>query len=145
MIWSAANVSGTSWLRWPSAMRRPVFVTSAACWSTLCLHRERAKSDYVPAEAAFLARLTPYLAEGLRKVLLLDQAPLTTTQDGPGVLILAEDLSVVAMTSAKRLGRLFGWSQSPIATLHSSPTMWSLLKATLRCAGPHVPDDSTTF
>src|SRR5262249_39936427 len=50
--------------------------------------------------AAFLTRLTPHIAEGLRKALLIDHAPLVTTPDGPGVLILAEDLSVVAMTTA---------------------------------------------
>ncbi len=79
---------------------RAVFVTNAACWGTLCLHREQAKTDYAPAEAAFLAQLTPHIAEGLRKALLLEKVPLTKTPDGPGVLILAEDLSVVAMTSA---------------------------------------------
>jgi DNA-binding CsgD family transcriptional regulator len=77
---------------------RAVFVTNAACWGTLCLHRERAISTYTPAEAAFLARLAPHIAEGLRKALLLGGVPEVKTLDGPGVLILAEDLSVVAMT-----------------------------------------------
>lgn len=79
---------------------RAIFVTNAACWGTLCLHRERAISNYTPAEAAFLTRLTPHIAEGLRKALLLDKAPLVKTPDGPGVLVLAEDLSVMAMTAA---------------------------------------------
>ncbi len=79
---------------------RAIFVTDEACWGTLCLHRERAESEYTPAEADFLARLTPHIADGLRKALLLDNAPVTKTPDGPGVLVLAEDLSVVAMTSA---------------------------------------------
>lgn len=78
---------------------RAVFVTNAACWGTLCLHRERAVSSYTPAEAAFLAQLAPHIAEGLRKVLLLTAAQGATTPDGPGVLILAKDLSVVAMTA----------------------------------------------
>src|SRR5215467_13944046 len=50
---------------------RATFVTNAACWGTLCLHRERATPAYTPAEAALLARLTPHIAEGLRKALLL--------------------------------------------------------------------------
>lgn len=79
---------------------RAIFVTNAVCWGTLCLHRERATSGYLPAEAAFLTRLTPHIAEGLRKALLLDKAPLAKTPDGPGVLVLARDLSVVAMTGA---------------------------------------------
>jgi DNA-binding CsgD family transcriptional regulator len=77
---------------------RAVFVTNAACWGTLCLHRERAVSEYTSAEAAFLAQLAPHIAEGLRKAQLLNCAPLVKTPDGPGVLVLSEDLSVVAMT-----------------------------------------------
>lgn len=76
---------------------RAIFVANAACWGTLCLDRER---EFNPAEAAYLAQLTPHIADGLRKALLLDGAALTATPDGPGVLVLAPDLSVVAMTSA---------------------------------------------
>jgi DNA-binding NarL/FixJ family response regulator len=77
---------------------RAIFTTNAACWGTLCLHREHATTNYTAAEAAFLTRLIPHIAEGLRKAILLDKAPLTKTPDGPGVLVLANDLSVVAMT-----------------------------------------------
>jgi DNA-binding CsgD family transcriptional regulator len=76
---------------------RAIFVTDAACWGTLCLHRGQ---SYTPAESAFLAQLTPHIADGLRKALLLSNASLTKSPDGPGVLILAEDLSVVAVTAA---------------------------------------------
>jgi len=79
---------------------RAIFVTNGACWGTLCLHRERAISEYTPAEAAFLAQLAPHIADGLRKALLLNCAPLVKTPEGPGVLVLAEDCSVVAMTPA---------------------------------------------
>jgi DNA-binding CsgD family transcriptional regulator len=76
---------------------RAIFVTDGACWGTLCLHREQA---YTPAEAAYLAQITPHIADGLRKALLLDNASLGKAPDGPGVMILSEDLSVVAMTAA---------------------------------------------
>ena len=79
---------------------RATFATNAACWGTLCLHRERATADYTPAEATFLARLTPHIAEGLRKALLLEHVPRATTPNGPGVLILSDDLSVVTMNPA---------------------------------------------
>jgi DNA-binding CsgD family transcriptional regulator len=82
---------------------RAVFVTNAACWGTLCLHRERAVNSYTPAEAAFLAQLTPHIAEGLRKALLVQHAPTATTPEGPGVLVLAEDLSVVTMNPVAAL------------------------------------------
>jgi DNA-binding CsgD family transcriptional regulator len=79
---------------------RAVFVANATCWGTLCLDRERAGSEFTPAEAAYLAQLAPHIADGLRKALLVDGAAATTTPDGPGVLVLANDLSIVAMTSA---------------------------------------------
>lgn len=79
---------------------RAIFVANAVCWGTLCLDRERARSVFTPDEAAFLAQLVPHIAEGLRKALLLDSTSTTSTPDGPGVLILAHDLSVVAMTAA---------------------------------------------
>jgi DNA-binding CsgD family transcriptional regulator len=76
---------------------RAVFVADTSCWGTLCLHRG---SRYRPVEAEYLAQLTPHIAEGLRKGLLLGNVPLARMPDGPGVLILAEDLSVAAMTAA---------------------------------------------
>ena len=87
----------------PMAMEdelRAIFVTDSACWGTLCLHREKAESTYTSDEAAYLAQLTPHIADGLRKALLFGSAPSTKTPEGPGVLILSEDLSIVAITSA---------------------------------------------
>ena len=79
---------------------RSVFVTEGACWGTLCLHRGQAESGYTAGEAAFLTQLVPHIAEGLRKALLIDDASLASTPDGPSALILAEDLSPLAMTPA---------------------------------------------
>jgi DNA-binding CsgD family transcriptional regulator len=79
---------------------RATFVTNAACWGTLCLHRERNTPSYTPAEAAFLARLTPHIAEGLRKALLLEHTTDATIPDGPGVMILSDDLAVISMNPA---------------------------------------------
>jgi DNA-binding NarL/FixJ family response regulator len=77
---------------------RAIFVTDdAACWGTICLHREQ---TYTPAEAAYLAQLAPHIADGLRKALLLENTPMGKEPDGPGVLILTEDLSIVAATAA---------------------------------------------
>jgi DNA-binding CsgD family transcriptional regulator len=79
---------------------RAIFVTDTACWGTLCLHRGQTQSGYTPAEATYLAQLAPHFSEGLRKALLLGNDPSGNTPDGPGVLILAEDLSTVATTAA---------------------------------------------
>ncbi|MBZ0285751.1 MAG: helix-turn-helix transcriptional regulator [Anaerolineae bacterium] len=79
---------------------RAIFVTDAACWGTLCLHREQAESGYTAAEAAYLAQLTPHIAEGLRKALLPGDSAMKKVPNEPGVLILTDDLSIVAATPA---------------------------------------------
>lgn len=79
---------------------RAVLMTGETCWGFMCLHREHASSPFTLAEAAYLARLTPHFAEGLRKALLLGSPTEPTVPDEPGVLLLAEDLSVVATTPA---------------------------------------------
>jgi DNA-binding CsgD family transcriptional regulator len=78
---------------------RAALVAGSKCWGFMCLHRERSSPDFTPVEAAFLARLVPHLAEGLRKALLLG-GPRTARPrpEGPGLVLLADDLSLVAIT-----------------------------------------------
>src|SRR5215211_2704976 len=78
---------------------RAALVAGSKCWGFMCLHRERSGPDFTPAEAALLARLVPHLAEGLRKALLLGESRATTPRpEGPGLVLLADDLSLVAIT-----------------------------------------------
>jgi DNA-binding CsgD family transcriptional regulator len=79
---------------------RAALLTGGACWGFLCLHRERSSPPFTAAEAAFLGRLTPHMALGLRKALLLRNTAGAAAPDEPGVLLLADDLSVVAITPA---------------------------------------------
>ena len=80
---------------------RAALMVGSKCWGFMCLHRERSSPNFTPAEAAFLAKLTPHLAEGLRAALLLGDSRATTPQaDGPGLLLLADDLSLAAITPA---------------------------------------------
>src|SRR5919205_2842646 len=80
---------------------RAALVVGSKCWGFMCLHREQSSPNFTPAEAAFLAKLTPHLAEGLRNALLLGDSRATTPQpDGPGLVLLADDLSLVAITPA---------------------------------------------
>lgn len=79
---------------------RAIFVTDASCWGTLCLHREKSKSRYTADEAAYLAQLTQHIADGLRKAFLLSNVPLVTALDSPGVVLLTEDMSIIATTAA---------------------------------------------
>jgi DNA-binding CsgD family transcriptional regulator len=75
-----------------------IFITDTACWGTVCLHR--GQLPYTLAESAYLAQLVPHIAEGLRKALLVSITSSVRLPDSPGVLILSEDMSIVAMTAA---------------------------------------------
>src|SRR5215212_531755 len=80
---------------------RAALVAGSKCWGFMCLHRERSSPNFTPAEAAFLAKLTPHLAEGLRTALLIGNAQGTSSPpDGPGLLLLGDDLSLAAITPA---------------------------------------------
>jgi DNA-binding CsgD family transcriptional regulator len=80
---------------------RAALVVGSKCWGFMCLHRERSSPNFTPAEAALLAKLTPHLAEGLRTTLLIGGAQVTSLPpDGPGLLLLGDDLSLDAMTPA---------------------------------------------
>ncbi len=77
---------------------RAALITGGTCWGFLCLHRDRSSPHFSTAEAAFLGRLTSHMAEGLRKALLLKSTERSPVPDEPGLLLLTEDLSVVAIT-----------------------------------------------
>src|SRR5207248_4421754 len=79
---------------------RAVLITGGACWGFMCMHREQSSPHFTLAEAAYLARLTPHFAEGLRKALLLGSITEAMLPDEPGLLLLAEDMSVMAITPA---------------------------------------------
>jgi DNA-binding CsgD family transcriptional regulator len=80
---------------------RAALLVGSKCWGFMCLHRERSSPNFTPAEAAFLAKLAPHLAEGLRTALLIGDARATSLPpDGPGLLLLADDLSLAAITPA---------------------------------------------
>jgi DNA-binding CsgD family transcriptional regulator len=81
---------------------RAALITGGRCWGFMCLHRERSSPPFSPAEMAFIGRLTSHIAEGLRSALLFGFGTTTTLPlpDEPGLLLLSEDLSMVAITPA---------------------------------------------
>jgi DNA-binding CsgD family transcriptional regulator len=68
-------------------------------WGVLCLHRELTAPGFTNAEATFLERIAPHLAVGLRTGLLIEDAVTTPTADAPGLVVLADDLSIAAVTA----------------------------------------------
>ncbi len=110
---------------------RAALLTGGACWGVMCLHRERGTPAFSAAEAAFLAHLTPHIAEGLRAALLLDNADTVRETDGPGLLVLADDFSIVATTpTAERwLAELGDWprrAEAPQAVRAVAARLWAL-------------------
>ncbi len=81
---------------------RAALRTGNSSWGFMCLHRERNGSRFTEAEVAMLAALAPHIAQGLRAALLLDRAESADGIKGPGLLLLAADLSLMAATEAGR-------------------------------------------
>ena len=79
---------------------RVALMSSGVCWGFLCLHRDRSSPHFTTAETAFIGRLVPHIALGLRKALLLGSTTGPPVPDEPGLLLLAEDLEVLAITPA---------------------------------------------
>jgi DNA-binding CsgD family transcriptional regulator len=77
---------------------RAALVTGSQCWGYLCLHRDNGPLGFTAAEAAMISRLGPHIAAGLRTAMLLHTPLAAGVVAGPGVVVLAEDLSVVAIT-----------------------------------------------
>lgn len=79
---------------------RAALCLGGRCWGYLCLHRGRTDLAFSDDDVALLGRVAPLLAEGLRLAVLLDRAEDAGGIEEPGVLLLAEDFSVLGATRA---------------------------------------------
>ena len=79
---------------------RAVFRTGGAVWGYACMHCEGGTHGYTLQHLALVSRLAPLLAKGLRTALLLENARRGdgAEQDDPGLVVLADDLSIAATT-----------------------------------------------
>ena len=77
---------------------RGVLRTGSTSWGCFCFHRERGTPAFSAAEAHFIGSLAPHMATGLRIALLAGQLATPAVGTGPGLLVLADDLTVVAST-----------------------------------------------
>ncbi|WP_062990919.1 LuxR C-terminal-related transcriptional regulator [Nocardia anaemiae] len=78
---------------------RAVLRVRGSCWGYMCLHREPAQ-DFSPEEALFVQRLAPYLGEGIRAGLLLEDCAFEDPADAPGLILLDLAGTVVGMNEA---------------------------------------------
>ncbi|MDQ4119224.1 MAG: LuxR C-terminal-related transcriptional regulator [Actinomycetota bacterium] len=88
---------------------RAALVVDGHCWGYLCLHRTESPRGFSTREVALLERVGPHIAHALRRSVALGRAEQAATVHRPGVLLLADDLSVVASTpEAEQLMELIG-------------------------------------
>jgi DNA-binding CsgD family transcriptional regulator len=77
---------------------RLALVSGGWCWGVLCLHRTSSSLGFDEGELASLRRLAPHVARGLRAtVTLFPSTPESTGAEGPGIIILGADLSIVSI------------------------------------------------
>ena len=81
---------------------RVALVDGGQCWGFMCLHRSRG-SGFAVKELGFMRRAATYLAIGLRTGLLLESLSTRSDPNGPGLLVLARDLSLVTANAAAEL------------------------------------------
>jgi DNA-binding CsgD family transcriptional regulator len=83
---------------------RGVCADGSACWGYLALHRKRGSPNFTPQESKLVSGVSRQLAEGIRLSLLVENADHESAQEGPGLVLLDDDLAVVGMNAAA--GRL---------------------------------------
>ncbi len=79
---------------------RAALTVDGACWGMLCLHRELTAPGFGSSDIDLLRRLRPHLAEGLRTGLLLVASSAPTADVSPGLVLLSDDLALIAATPA---------------------------------------------
>jgi DNA-binding CsgD family transcriptional regulator len=77
---------------------RAVLRIQGATWGFLCLHQV-AGHAYTAVEAAWLRRLAPHLATGMRLAVLRETVEDVGGAGGPGIVMLAKDGSLVGASS----------------------------------------------
>ncbi len=79
---------------------RVVLRARGVTWGFMCLHRA-AGAAFSRDEAAFVRRIAPHLADGIRRG-LVQQTECSHTDRGPGVILIAPDGSLVSASPAAR-------------------------------------------
>jgi DNA-binding CsgD family transcriptional regulator len=115
---------------------RAVLRVGGACWGYMCLHRE-AGAPFSRQEVAYVQRLAPHLAEGIRAGILVASTELADVADAPGLVVVAADGSLLSMTEAGE--RWLAEFRHPEPGHSGIPIEVRALAARFR--GPDVPTD----
>ncbi len=67
-------------------------------WGILALYREPGQPLFASEDLGFLRELSPYLAEGARRALLVGEASDPDGPDAPGLVVLKDDWGVESLT-----------------------------------------------
>jgi DNA-binding CsgD family transcriptional regulator len=76
---------------------RAALVAKGRCWGVLCLHRGASHFGFSEREIAVVRRLTPHLAEGLRRSMVIDGTSRHAGVGRPGIVVLDDNLSLISM------------------------------------------------
>ena len=78
---------------------RAALVAKNACWGVLCLHREDASHGFDAREIDLIRRISPHMAEGLRRAITIGPvAAIGAEAADPGMIVLDANLAVVSMS-----------------------------------------------
>ena len=112
------------------------------CWGLLCLHRSEPGVGFDQGDAALLARLGPFLAQGLRRSVVAERVVQDWTSDGPGVAVIGPDRTIESATPTAiawldELAQLDAPRTAPLPTVVL--TVIERLTDEPRSAGPLLP------
>ena len=78
---------------------RAALTTKNRCWGVLCLHREDASHGFDAREIDLIRRISPHLAEGLRRAVTVGPvAASSAAATAPGIIVLDANLAVMSMS-----------------------------------------------
>jgi DNA-binding CsgD family transcriptional regulator len=78
---------------------RAALVTKNGCWGALCLHREDASHGFDAREIDLIRRISPHVAEGLRRAVTIGPSAVAGAGPAvPGMIVLDANLAVVSMS-----------------------------------------------
>lgn len=116
---------------------RVVLATATSTWGFACLHRTWDGPSFDDDEIAFVRDVAPHLGEGLRRAVMAERAAVNSSADGPGVVTLAPDATVIAATLAGER-----WLEDLAATEHrrTHPVPVAVLAVARALDDPRHPD-----